>query len=441
MASFMKLFLLRRVLLRCRVLAVVFGLVSGVRGGAGEFILTGGVVHTVSGGVLDPGYVVVRAGEIVEVGAGLPEGRADHVTEDLDGLHLYPGLIDAATVLGLDDIQGVRASVDSREVGAYTPEVEGWVSVNPDSDLIPVARANGLTHVNIVPDGGVVAGQSALIQLDGWSVEDLVVRRRTGLNVYWPDYRLNLSPESKTPLQEQDMVRRRGLMELGEFFEQAGSYAGQRSKTEQAVGVVPSWEAMLPYVRGELPVFVHADEERQIRAVLEWAKRGGIRVVIFGGREAWRLAGELALAEVPVVYQAVRQLPAGSVDGYDIQFRAPALLGEAGVKVAISLRSSMEETMARNLPYEAALARAHGLSELEALRSVTLYPAQILGVGDRLGSIEVGKEASMVAADGDLLDTRTQVRRVWIGGKSTSVESRHTRLYERYRARPRAVNR
>jgi imidazolonepropionase-like amidohydrolase len=404
---------------------------------AGDVLLSGAVVHTVAGEVLNPGYVLVRGERIVEVGEGTPEGGGDHATEDLSGLHLYPGLIDAATVLGLDDIQGVRASVDSREVGSYTPEVEGWVSVNPDSDLIPVARANGLTHANIVTEGGVVAGQSGLIQLSGWTVEDLAICQRTGLNIYWPNLRLDLSPNSKVSLDEQDRKRRRALEELDEFFLEARAYAAQRAGFGVKEDRVPAWEAMMPYVRGELPVFVHADEERQIRAVLEWAERRELRVVIFGGREAWRLAGDLASAQVPVVYQGVRQLASGSVDGYDIYFRAPSIMSAAGVKVAISLRGSMEETMARNLPYDAALARAYGWSGSEAIKSVTLYPAEILGVSDRLGSIEAGKEASMVAADGDLLDSRTQVRRVWIAGESVSVETHHTRLYDRYEARPR----
>jgi imidazolonepropionase-like amidohydrolase len=227
------------------------------------------------------------------------------------------------------------------------------------------------------------------------------------------------------------------MRELDRFFDEADAYSRARASGSSSAPLVPAWEAMLPYVKGELPVFVHANEARQIRAVLKWVQRRGLKAVLVGGRDAWKLADELAKAGIPVVYEAVHDLPEDELDGYDIQLKAPALLTAAGVKVAISLGSNMEESRARNLPYDASQALAYGLDAEEALKSVTLYPAQILGVADRLGSIEAGKEASLVVLDGDLLDIRSQVKRLWIAGREVPIESHHTRLYQKYRNRPR----
>lgn len=406
---------------------------SAARTDAETVLLAGATVHTVSGDTLQPGFVVIDGEKIVSVGTNKPV--ADR-TIDLTGLHLYPGIIDADTVLGLNEIDAVRASVDDREVGAYTPEVSAWVSINPDSELIPVARVNGITHVNAMPSGGVVAGQSSLIRLAGWTIEDLAEKKQTGLNIYWPSMDLNTSPDNKKSLKDQDRDRKMALRELDRFFNEATAYAKARAAGSASVDVVPAWEAMLPYVRGELPVFVHAEEIRQLRAALKWIEERKLKAAIFGGRDAWQMAHELAAAKIPVVYDAVHELPEGELDGYDAHFKAPALLVEAGVNVAISLGKDMEESRARNLPYAAAQAMAYGLPADAALRSVTLSPAEILGVADRLGSIEAGKEASLFAADGDILDIRSNVKHLWIAGQEVSLETRHTRLYEKYRNRP-----
>lgn len=416
------------------------GLLSSSAAIAESLLLSNATVHTVSGATVEQGHVLVRDGRIVSVSATTPAG-ADQ-TIDLTGLHLYPGLIDADTILGLNEIQSVRATVDNRETGDYTAEVEAWVSINPDSELIPVARANGITHVNAVPSGGVVAGQASLIQLAGWTIEDHAVERRTGLHVYWPSMALNTSPENKQPLNEQDRERREALRELDSFFDEAAAYTRARAADSASVARVPAWEAMVPYMKGERAVFIHADEIRQLQAALTWIQRRQLKAVLVGGREAWHMANELAASQVPLIFDAVHTLPGDESDGYDAQFSAPAKLAAAGVKLALSLpaadrgRSKMQETHARNLPYEAAQAMAYGLPADVALKSITLHPAEVLGVADRLGSLEAGKEATLIAVDGDILDIRSNVKRVWIAGREVSLENRHTRLYEKYRNRP-----
>ena len=416
-------------------------------------LLSGATVHTVSGVTLSPGQVAVRDGRIEAVGTNLPV-RADR-TVDLAGHQLYPGLIAASSSLGLIEIDAVRATSDLREVGDYTPDVESWVAVNPDSELIPVARANGITHFQPVPAGGIVSGQSGLLAADGWTTEDMTVKSPVALHLFWPTMSLNTSPREEArdkskwkSLEEQAKERREKIRSVEDFFEEARAYARARGAGGRdglpAQAAAPAWESMLPCVRGEVPVMVHADDARQIRAAVQWATNHSWKIILAGGRDAWKVAGLLATNHVPVVFERIynegsdlSSTTTRDTDRYDVHFRAPLILYQAGVKVIFSLGlggESASET--RNLPYYAAQAVAFGFPEDEALKGLTLYPAEILGVSDRLGSIDPGKEATLIAVDGSILDIRSHVKRMWIAGREVSLESRHTRLYEKYRARP-----
>jgi imidazolonepropionase-like amidohydrolase len=404
---------------------------------AESLLLRGATVHTVSKGTLAPGDVLIRDGRIAAVAARVDE-PADR-TLDLAGLHLFPGLIAAGTDLGLIEIGGVRATIDDRETGDFTPEVESWCAVNPDSELIPVARANGLTHFVPVPQGRLLAGTSGLVAARGWTIEDMLVRRRTALHLFWPDHALNLpSPgaSSAKPLDEQARDRREKVRNLEQFFADAEAW----EKRPAGSPAVPAWEAMRPALRGEIPLMIHTDGVREIRAVLKWAEpRPKLRLVLVGARDAWQLAAELARRKVAVIYNDVFTLPPRTSDAYDVQFRAPAVLHQAGVPVAIGTGiSAAGATGQRNLPYFAAHAAAFGLPRDAALAAITLIPAQLHGVGDTLGSIEPGKDASLFAATGDILDIRSEVKHLWISGAEQSLATRHTRLSDRYRSRPRA---
>ena len=414
---------------------------------ADSLLLTGATVHTVSGATLSPGQVLVKDGKIAAVGASVSAAGAKVV--DLQGLHLFPGLIAPSTSLGLVEIDAVRSTRDMVESGDYHPEIQSWLAVNPDSELIPVARANGITHALVVPAGGVVSGQSGLIALDGWTSEQMVAQRPVALHVFWPSLALDTTPKEQfadkskwKSIDDQAKERAKRLKELDDFFEEARAYAKGRAAGSQPL--VPAWEATTPYVRGERPVMVHADDLRQIKSVVAWAETNQFRLVLAGARDAWMVAELLAAKKVPVIYERVFNMghplaatTARDTAPYDVHFSAPGVLHRAGVKVAFSesLGGDNASTV-RNLPYSAAQAVAFGLPAEEGLRGITLYPAQMLGVADRLGSIEVGKEASLIAATGHILDIRAQVKRVWIAGRETSLETRHTRLYEKYKGRP-----
>jgi imidazolonepropionase-like amidohydrolase len=405
---------------------------------AGTLLLRGASVHTVAKGTLTPGDVLVRDGRIAAVAPRIDEPAER--TLDLTGLHLFPGLISAATDLGLVEISGVRASVDDRETGDFTPEVESWTAVNPDSELLPVARANGLTHFAPAPQGKLIAGSSGLLAVRGWTIEDMTLRRRTAMHLFWPDHALNIpgpgASEKVKPLDEQARERREKERGIEQFFADAEAW----EKRVAGAPLVPAWHAMLPVLRGEIPLMIHADGQREIRAALKWSEaHPRLRLVIVGGRDAWMLAEELARRKVAVIYSETFTLPPQGSDAYDVQFRAPGVLRQAGVTVAISVGlSGFGASNQRNLPYSAAQAAAFGLPADAALAAITLIPAQLHGAADSLGSIEPGKDASLFAATGDIFDIRSVVKHLWISGEEQSLETRHTRLSERYRARPKA---
>jgi len=415
----------------------LIGLISPLR--AETILLTGATVHTVSGETITNGQVLLRDGKIAAVGKSVSSEGAKEIS--LKGQHLYPGMIALNTDLGLVEIDAVRSTVDVREVGEYTPDVFSWHAVNPDSELLPVARANGVSHFEPVPFGAVVAGQSGLLALDGWTTEQMVAKKSIALHIFWPNAGLDTTPKEKSrnptkwkSLEDQDKERKEKLRQLDDFFAEARAYAKAKESTKD-FQIVPAWEAMLPVVRGEIPVTIHADEVRQIRAAVSWATTNGVKMILADALDAWRVADLLATNKIPVIFNHVFTQPLRAEDGYDAHFRAASVLTKAGVKVTFSGGGA---ALVKNVPYAAAQAAAFGLSVDEALKGITLYPAQIAGVSERLGSIEVGKDATVFVTDGDILDIRSNVKRMWIGGKDISLENRHTRLYEKYKNRPKA---
>lgn len=427
------------------ILVIIFaGLLSrqSMVRAAEALLLKGGTVHTVSGDTLMPGDVLIRGDKIAAVARDISAADAEVV--DLDGKHVYPGLIAATSSLGLTEINAVRSTQDTSEVGEFTPDVQAWVAVNPDSELLPVARANGITHALVLPLGGVVSGHSGLMALDGWTVEERLVRGPAALHLFWPAMGLDTTPKEQfrdrtrwKSLEEQAKERRKRLKEIDDFFAEARAYAKART-TQSATELAPAWEAMLPVLQGHVPVIVHADDARQIRAAVEFAAVHGVKIVVAGGRDAWRVAELLATNQIPVIFERVFELPVRDNDAYDVHFKAPEVLRRAGVRVLFSEGAgSTAATQARNLPYAAAQAVAFGFPADEALKGMTLHAAELLNVEDQLGSIEEGKQATLFVSDADILDIRARVEQMWIGGRPVPLESRHTRLYEKYRGRPR----
>jgi imidazolonepropionase-like amidohydrolase len=376
----------------------------------------------------------------VSVGAGTPPAGARVI--DLAGKHVYPGYVLADSIIGLTEIGAVDMTNDYAEIGQVNPNVRAEVAINPDSELIPVARVNGVTSALVEPRGGAVAGTSALVRLDGWTWEDMTRRTPVGLHVQWPRMSASRAWWETRSEEEQKKQREEAITAIGEAFANARAFR-QAARAQGTAGVPRQerdlkWEAMAKAIDGDIPVFVHASSLAQIEAVLKFLEEQGIKkAVIVGGGDAWRVAGELKRRDVAVITGTTLDTP--ERDGpYDEAFTLPAKLWKAGVRFAIG-DGGTNPSNARNLPYVAAMAAAFGLPEDEALKAITLYPAQILGAADLVGSIEPGRFADLVVTDGNPLEITTSVEQVWIAGRAIPMESRHTRLFEKYDAKPRGA--
>jgi imidazolonepropionase-like amidohydrolase len=410
-------------------------------------IIRNATLHTLAGPALVGGSLLVERGRIVALaaaGQALPAPSAPALTLDLSGKHVYPGFIGANTTLGLSEVTAVAATVDTTETGALNPNARAVSAINADSDLIGVARAGGVLAALVVPQvrGGGIAGTSAFVQLDGWDWQQMALVPELGLHVALPSLRLNAEMLSGPLAPLADELRRfsaQRLRDIDEAFGAAAAYARARA-ADPALPADQRWEAMRPVFGAgaqQRPVFVQANEVAQIRHALALAERHGLKLVIVGGADAWRLADVLKAREVPVVITGVHRLPLRRDDDVDAPFRLAAQLAAAGVRFAIARGAAgSASTNERLLPLEAATAVAHGLPHDEALKAITLYPAQILGVADRLGTLEAGKLASFIVTDGDPLQTATQIERLFVQGREVSAANRQTRLADRYRERP-----
>ena len=398
--------------------------------------IVGATVHPVDHAPIPSGTVLFEKGKITAIGVGITLPRGTQVIEGA-GKHVYPGLIAPSTQLGLIEIGAVRATRDQVEVGAMNPNVRAEISVNPDSEHIPVARANGIALAVTRPAGGRISGTSALLRLDGWTWEDLTVEAPLGLELNWP-YLATGGRGRRGPGRPSDAARATRereiiLARIDETFAAAEAYVKARPvpASGKVDGEAPDlrMEALRPVLSGEIPLFIHAQDARQIRSSIEWALGRGLRPIIVGGREAPDVAAFLAERKVPVIYGPIHRLPSRRDEEFSAPFEGPAILHEAGVRFAIG---AFDTSNVRNLPYHAATAAAYGLPAESALRAITLSAAEVLGIADRYGSITPGKSATMIVTDGDPLEITTQVEAMWIDGVSVDLNSRHTQLYGKY---------
>lgn len=390
----------------------------------------GATVHPVSGEAIEDGVLLVRDGRIEAVGSEV-EIPADARTEDLTGLHLFPGLIHAGTVLGLTEISSVPGTEDVTEMGQINAAIRAEVAVNHDSMLFAPNIAGGLLTAHVVPQGGLVRGTSAVVSLSGWNWEEMTLAAPVGMHVAFP--------RSAAENDDDD-----DLTLINEVLDQARSWSRARSAWRDGNGSRPpnndQFAALEPVLDGDLPVFLHTHGERDMNAALDWAERQGFEnVVLVGGPDLQHLASRLALDEIPAILNSVHTMPARGWEPYDKAYVAGAKLAEAGVRFAITDGgSAFNAGNARHITFQAGMAAAFGLDPDQALKSVTLWPAEILGLGEELGSLESGKRATFFAATGDALEVTTQVKRAWIDGEEYDLSrDRQRQLYERYRERPR----
>jgi imidazolonepropionase-like amidohydrolase len=404
------------------------------------YVLQGATVHPVTGPVLQNHRVVVKDGKIARLEPmTTPAAEVPGISViEAHGMHVYPGMIDAATVLGLTEVDSARETQDYTEGGDFQPDLRASTAINPDSELIPVTRANGVTTVLTRPTGSIIAGQGALINLAGWVPKEMTVLDPVALNIEFPGAFPSFTGDPTLPMVGRAIAKKQRaekLRRLRELFKQAIAYDDAR-KASPARTANPRLEALVPYVRGQKPVIIQANRAQEIREALKFGEEFKLKAIISGGFESWKVIDELKKQKTPVILGPVMTLPQESYDPYDAPFTCALRLHEAGIPFCI--RSSGTSNT-RNLPYEAAMAVSYGLPADEGLKAVTLYPAKILGVADQLGSIEQGKRANLVLANGDILQASTQVLAVFIDGKPHEPASKHTRLYERYAERLKEV--
>ena len=361
---------------------------------------------------------------------------------DAKGLDAWPGLVDSGTLLGLFEVGSLSETQDFADSAQFQPELRTSVALHPDSELIPVTRANGVLTAYVQPTGGLISGQGCLIDLDGWVPSEMLLADRLALNVNIPSYTPpGLDPSRSRNGDDPNARRKERLDAIREQFRLALAFdkVSQGAKDQHDPGVPndPRLAALVPFAKGEKPVIFRADRRVEILDALAIAEELKLKAIITGGADAWKVVDRLKALKVPVLIGGTLRIPTEPTDPYDAPYANPARLFEAGIPFAI--RSGGvgpdQATAGRNLPYEAAMAVSYGLPEAEALRSVTIRPAEILGVADKVGSLEPGKIANVVLTAGHILQPTAEVKALFIGGKPLAPDSRHTRLYQKYRRR------
>ena len=396
-------------------------------------------LHPVSRPAIEGGSIVFEQGRITSVGQDIQIPAAAKVISAA-GKHVYPGLFNAQSSLGLIEVNAVRASDDRGEVGSWNMNVRAEVAVNPDSELIPVTRSGGVLMNLTIPAGGLLSGTSAVLQLDGWTTEDLTLHAPAAMHLRWPS--LAAARHFDDDKQEKDSQQRRDeqLRRIEDVFEKADAYR-QAKLADSDLPVDLRWQAMLRVLDGDLPLMVTANRASQIQSAVAFGSRWNVRLILLGGNDAVECAELLKQADVSVVVDGVYRLPLRRDAPYDHRYTLPARLQQAGIRFCIAAPGKFGGPNVRNLPYHAAMAVAFGLTERDALKAITLTPAEMLGMADRVGSLEAGKLATLIVTDGPIFDTGTNVTQAFVQGRMVDLGNRHKRLYHKYRTRQRQLRR
>ena len=399
----------------------------------GVVVLTNARIVTVTNGVIENGTLVIQNDKITALGTDVDVPAGAQVI-DCTGLTVYPGMIDSGTQIGLVEVGSLAETRDSRELGDLSPQMKALTAVNPNGVAIPVTRVSGVTTAITEPSGGMLPGQAALINLHGYTPAQMFAGFE-GVALQFPstgrrgrfDRR---SDEDIKKASEKALKKLNDTWDSAELYHRIDSTYQASPEAGRRPEYVPSMTALLPVLRGEQTLIVRVNAARDIESAIKWVQDRGLERVIFSGvAEGWRVADKIAEAGIPCLVGPMLSIPTRESDRYDKAYANVGLMHKAGVKVAIR---SGNTANARNLPYNAGFAAAYGLGTDEALRAITIVPAEIFGVSDRLGSLEVGKDATLFVADGDPFETSTDIHHVFIEGYQVPMESRHTKLYDEF---------
>jgi imidazolonepropionase-like amidohydrolase len=400
-------------------------------------ILAGGTIHVGNGQVIENADLLIENGKISQVTK--PGEKIAVVNEkriDVSGKHLYPGIIAPNTNLGLTEVSSVRATFDHTELGGNNPSVKSITAYNTESKVINTLRSNGILLASIVPKGGVFSGTSSVVQLDAWNWEDAAYKINNGIHLNLPVL-VNRPQNPFAALfgqqpQGGDAVKTAlaRIEEIRNFFRQAKGYFGNAAKTEKNL----KYEAIKGLFDKTQKLFVHCNLVKEMITVIDFKKEFGFETVIVGGDDSWMIAGLLKENDMPVILNEPHSLPATADDDVDQPYKTGYLLQKAGVLFSICLDAADGYWQQRCLPFQAGTMAAYGLTKEEALAAITLNAAKILGVGDKTGSLETGKDANIVVSEGDILDMMTsRVTHAFIQGRQISLDNKHTQLFEKYK--------
>ncbi|WP_439474585.1 amidohydrolase family protein [Algoriphagus formosus] len=398
----------------------------------GKFLLQNATVHTITKGVLSGASVLIENGKIVQVGTNVSADGAEVI--DCSGMVIYPGMIDSGTTLGLAEVSSVAETVDYQEIGNVTPNMQALTAVNPNSEAIPVTRVSGVTTVIAKPSGGLFPGTAALINLVGYTPDQMYAGfKAVAMNFPSSARRGRFDRRSDADIKKDN---EKALKDANELMEKAKQYHELSSKGAE-LEYYPEIAQLAKVISKELPLMIEVNAASDIQNAIKWVKDMDIRVIFSGVKEGWRVADEIAEAGIPVITGPVQDLPSRQSDRYDAAYTNAGKLAKAGVKVA--LRTNETENV-RNLPFHAAFAAAYGMGKEEAWKAVTINPAEIFGLGDQLGSIEAGKVANLIVATEDPFETRSQIMHVFINGYRIPLSNRHIRLYQEFLERSPDLN-
>ena len=395
-------------------------------------VILNGTIHVGNGQVLNNSSIEIKDGKITAIGNNI-NAAANAIKVDAKGKHVYPGLILSNSNLGLIEVNSVRATADVQEIGEYNPTIRSLVAYNTDSKVINTLKTNGITHANVVPQGGTISGSASVVQLDAWNWEDAAYAKDHAIHLNLPSLFNRPNPYAAflgMQAPQGDPVKRgmEQIEEIKQFFRATKAYGAETKHAATNLKL----EAVQGLFTKKQKLFIHCDVVREILAAIDFKNEFGFDIVLVGAAESVQVADILKRNNIPVVLSQMHALPTLADDGVDLPYQTPALLQKAGVLFAINDEDGQHR--GKNLPFNAGTAAAYGLTKEEALSSITLNAAKILGIADRTGSIETGKDANIVISEGDILDMRSSnISLVMIGGRIVSLTDKHKQLYERYK--------
>lgn len=394
-------------------------------------VISGGTIHVGNGSIIENGTIVLEKGKIKSVSASPASITGEVERIDATGKHVYPGLIAPNSSLGLVEFASTKSTIDIEELGEMNPNIRSIVAYNTDSKIINTVRSNGVLLAQITPQGGMIPGSSSVVQLDAWNWQDAAYAMDNGIHFKMPAL-INRPTAFQRRGANADPVAA-GLARLEEarsFFKEAKAYLSEKTHTSTNL----KFEATRGLFDGTKPFFVHCDLVKEMLAAINFAKEFNFKLVLVGATDSWMIADILKENKVSVILGEVHSLPASEDDAVDQPYKTPGMLQKAGVLFSMGFEGGDGNWRQRDLPFHAGTMSAYGMTKEEALSAITLNAAKILGISDRTGSIEVGKDANIVISAGDILDMRTSMlTNAFIQGRALNLDNKHSQLFERYK--------